>query len=96
MKEQRHAQKLSQAKLAEKADTSSHYIGMIEMEKKFPTPEMLAKIASALKIDTPELFSTRSYPSETADSIKKFQELVMSDIEKVISYRLKELEPEQQ
>jgi transcriptional regulator with XRE-family HTH domain len=47
--------------LAEKVDTSTHYMGMIESEKKFPTPEMLERIAAALEIDAPVLFSTKSY-----------------------------------
>jgi transcriptional regulator with XRE-family HTH domain len=49
---------LSQAKLAEKVDTSTHYIGMIETKKNFPSPEMLERIAAALGIDTIDLFCT--------------------------------------
>jgi transcriptional regulator with XRE-family HTH domain len=30
---------------------------MIELEKKFPSPEMLEKLAAALEIDPPELFA---------------------------------------
>lgn len=38
MKVQRHLLGISQAKLAEKVKTSAHYIGMIELERKFPMP----------------------------------------------------------
>jgi hypothetical protein len=53
---------------------------------------MMERIAAALEIDSPALFSTKSYPSDTEKTAKKFQELVIADIEKVISARLKELE----
>jgi transcriptional regulator with XRE-family HTH domain len=92
MKVQRHILQLSQAKLAEKVNTSAHYIGMIELERKFPSPEMLERIAAALEIDAPDLFSTNWRPDERADSRKKFRDLVISDIDKVICSRLKELD----
>jgi transcriptional regulator with XRE-family HTH domain len=47
----------SQAFLAEKTGASTHYIGMLEMKTKFPSSEMIQKLASALKIDPTELFS---------------------------------------
>jgi len=53
----RNACGLSQAKLAEKADTATNYIAAIEAGRRFPSVEMLEKIAFALGIDTPELFS---------------------------------------
>jgi transcriptional regulator with XRE-family HTH domain len=94
MKELRHSLRLSQAKLAEKAETSTHYIGMIELCRKFPSPEMLERIAAALEIDSPELFSTKLYrqPNRT----QEFQDVVLSDIEKIISYRIKEIGLENQ
>ena len=48
----------SQSKLAERVDTSTNYISAIEAGRRFPSAEMLEKIAIALGIDTPELFST--------------------------------------
>ena len=92
MKVQRQILGISQAKLAEKVNTSTHYIGMIESEKKFPTPEMLERIAAALEIDAPALFSLKSYPVSESGTIVKFQEQVLNDIEQVIAYRVKELE----
>jgi len=92
MKVQRQVLGITQAKLAEKVNTSTHYIGMIESEKKFPTPEMLERIAAALEIDAPALFSLKSYPSSEAGSVAKFQEQVLNDIAQVIAYRVKELE----
>jgi len=92
MKVQRQVLGISQAKLAEKISTSTHYIGMIESEKKFPTPEMLERIAAALEIDAPLLFSLKSYPSSETGTTAKFQEHVLNDIAQVIAYRVKELE----
>jgi len=51
---------ISQSKLAEQVDTSTNYISAIEAGRRFPSVEMLEKIALALKIDTPELFSTKN------------------------------------
>jgi transcriptional regulator with XRE-family HTH domain len=91
MKERRRALNLSQAKLAEKIGTSAHYIGTIEVGKKFPSPEMLQKIAQALEIDTPELFSTRLYPSKTSGTMEKFQSQIIAEISQVITQRVTEL-----
>ncbi|WP_245535071.1 helix-turn-helix domain-containing protein [Leadbettera azotonutricia] len=93
MKEQRRISGISQAKLAEKVNTSTHYIGMIETGKKFPSPEMLERIAAALAIDSPDLFSKKDY---SPDAIKKFEEQVLQDIENVMAARLKELQQDTQ
>jgi transcriptional regulator with XRE-family HTH domain len=85
MKVQRQVLEITQAKLAEKVSTSTHYIGMIESEKKFPTPEMLERIAAALEIDAPALFSLKSYPATEAGTIAKFQEQLLNDIAQVIT-----------
>ena len=77
IKERRRILGISQAKLAEKVSTSTHYIGQIEQKNKFPSPEMLERIAAALEIDSPQLFSMDSF-SDTA--IKRFQEGVLSDL----------------
>jgi transcriptional regulator with XRE-family HTH domain len=91
MKDQRHILGITQEQLAERVRTSTNYIGMIESKKKFPTPEMLERIADALEIDAPALFSTKSYPSSATGTLEKFQERVLNDISSVISYRIKEL-----
>jgi transcriptional regulator with XRE-family HTH domain len=77
MKEQRRVLGITQAQLAEKVGTSTHYIGQIELKNKFPTPEMLERIAAALEIDSPHLFSMASFPAE---AIKSFQEGILSDV----------------
>jgi transcriptional regulator with XRE-family HTH domain len=107
MKEKRRILGISQAKLAEKADTSTQYVAMIELEKKFPSPEMLERLAAALEIDPTELFSM---PPSPAGTLKKLHTAVLADIEEaagaaveqavkeavrgVIAKHLKELEGE--
>jgi transcriptional regulator with XRE-family HTH domain len=50
---------LSQSKLAELVDTATNYISAIEAGRRFPSVEVLEKIAKALGIDTPDLFSIK-------------------------------------
>jgi transcriptional regulator with XRE-family HTH domain len=79
---------LSQAKLAEKVKTAPNYIALIEMGKRFPSPQMLDRIANALEIDSPQLFSGK--PSEE-EFIQKLRENIIADIDRVIKDRLDEL-----
>jgi transcriptional regulator with XRE-family HTH domain len=60
MKKYRKIQGISQEKLAEKMKTAPNYIAMIEVGKKFPSASMLERIAQALNVDTPELFTTNT------------------------------------
>jgi transcriptional regulator with XRE-family HTH domain len=79
---------LSQSKLADRVNTATNYIGMIEAAKKFPSPEMMVKIAEALQIDTLELFSAKPIPLDT--SIEKLRKEILSDVKKLVSERLNE------
>jgi transcriptional regulator with XRE-family HTH domain len=88
MRKRRHTLGFSQAMLAEKANTAPTYIAMIELEKKFPSVEMLERIAEALELDTMELFSAKPM---SEDAIKKLHKAVLLDFEKIITKKLKEL-----
>lgn len=48
LKEYRRKSGFSQEKLAEKAGISSNYLSMVEISRKFPTPEMLDRLAHTL------------------------------------------------
>ena len=85
MKERRRALKMTQYRLAERAETSNHFIAMIENQRKYPSPEMMQRIAAGLELDTPELFSMKTFPSET---IKKYQKEVLKTIGKVTNQML--------
>jgi transcriptional regulator with XRE-family HTH domain len=80
MKEQRRILGISQAQLAERVNTSAHYISQIEQKNKFPSPEMLERIAAALEIDSTRLFSLFSKDSFTDEAVQQFQEGVLSDV----------------
>jgi transcriptional regulator with XRE-family HTH domain len=82
MREKRRILGISQAKLARKAGTSTQYVAMIELEKKFPSPEMLERLAAALEIDPPELFSM---PPSPAGTLRKLHEAVLTDIEREVA-----------
>ena len=88
MKVYRGALGLSQAKLAELVNTAANYIALIETGKRFPSPQMLERIADALRVDTTQLFSKKP---EEEEFIRAFCEHLVSDIEQVIANRLKEL-----
>jgi transcriptional regulator with XRE-family HTH domain len=93
LKAYRHALGWSQAKLAEKVNTSAHYIGMIETRVKFPSPEMMERLAAALNIDAPDLFRTEIDPAAT---IKSLRMEVLTDIgglvERFVAEKVKEFE----
>jgi len=56
MKKYRKKRGLSQMKLAEMLNTSTSYIGEIEINSKVPSMEMVEKIANALNIEPFRLF----------------------------------------
>jgi len=79
----RNACGLSQSKLAEKADTATNYISAIESGRRFPSVEMLEKIAFVLGIDTPELFSIK--PVQFDSTKKELEEKIWQNIGQNIS-----------
>jgi transcriptional regulator with XRE-family HTH domain len=56
MKKYRKKRQLSQMKLAEMLNTSTSYIGEIEINSKVPSMEMVEKIAKALNVEPFRLF----------------------------------------
>jgi len=92
IKERRHILGLSQEKLAEKVNTAPTYIAMIELEKRSPSLEMLERIAGALNIDPPDLFTKTTYHVE---KISKFHESVLDDFNEVLSRRIDEFKKNQ-
>ena len=79
-----HRQRLSitQPELAERANISTNFIGMIEQKRKFPAPEMLDRIAAALEIDTFELFATSASPQA---ELRKLHKEILADLDRAIS-----------
>jgi transcriptional regulator with XRE-family HTH domain len=89
IRDRRYVLGLSQAKLAEAAGIATAYVAMIELEKKFPSVNVLERLASALKIDPTELFSKACYPKE---AILELHKAVLKDIESVVKGYIKEFE----
>ena len=81
IKKRRQILGISQLELAEKIGTSTQYIGQIEQNKKFPSPEMLERIAEALEVDSPQLFSMEAY---SQDAINKFRGLLKESLKKAL------------
>ena len=87
MRTYRTAQGFTQAYLAEKVETSTHYIGMIENRSKFPSPEMIERIAFALGIDTTDLFTAEK---EAPEAIKTYRKATINDVKSLLERFLDE------
>ena len=73
---------ITQPELAERANISTNFIGMIEQKRKFPAPEVLERIAAALEIETSELFTTSASPQA---ELKKLHKEILADLDRAIS-----------
>ena len=82
MKAYRQKLRLTQPELAERANISTNFIGMIEQKRKFPAPEMLERIAAALEIEPSDLFSPSASP-ET--ELRKLHKEILADLGQAIS-----------
>jgi len=82
MKIHRQRLGLTQPDLAERSNISTNFIGMIEQKRKFPAPEMLDRIATALEIETFELFATSASPQ---NELKKLHKEILTDLDRAIS-----------
>ena len=93
LKQFRQARGWSQAYLAEKTETSTNYIGMLENSVKFPSSEMVQRLAYALDIDPTDLFSKEIDPIST---MKRYQKAALEDIQvllnRLINEKIQQLE----
>jgi len=71
IKEYRRKYGLSQDKLAELAGISSQYLATVETCRKFPTPEMLDRLAEALSLETHELFASAPTPQDELEKLRQ-------------------------
>jgi len=81
IKEYRKKLGITQSMLAEKAAVSVNFVGMIEQKRKFPAPEMLDRIATALEVETSELFTTSVSPIA---ELKKLHKEILTDLDRAI------------
>jgi len=80
---------ISQAILAEKVDITDNYIALIETGKRFPSVNMLERIAEALEKDTLDLFSLNHYIHQKKSALRT---KILSDIDAILTVRLNETE----
>jgi len=90
IKENRRKNGLSQDKLAEKAGISTPFVAMIEVSRKFPTPDVLDSIAKALNVKTWQLFAVPPPLGEEMerlhnDIVKNIEQVVANAVEKALS-----------
>ena len=81
IKEYRYKYGFSQDKLAELASISSQYLATVETCRKFPTPEVLDRLAEALNVETYELFSYASTPQK---ELEKLRQDIIEEVVKTI------------
>ena len=93
LKKNRRRLGITQPELAEQAGLSTHYLGMIEIARNFPTADVLDRLAAALGIRSNELFSVADSPEIAMEQLQKEflgkldQKLVNFD--QVIEYAVK-------
>jgi transcriptional regulator with XRE-family HTH domain len=77
----------SQDKLAELAGISSQYLATVETCRKFPTPEVLDRLAEALGIETHELFTFDPTPQ---NELERLRQEIKNDIENSFGEKLEQ------
>jgi len=71
LKENRRRLGITQGELAERANLSTHYLAMIEIARKFPTADVLDRLAASLSINPHELFSVDISPKRAMEQLQQ-------------------------
>ena len=87
LKENRQKCGFTQEKLAEKAGISANYLSMVEVSKKFPTPEMLDRLANALNIETFQLFDASA---TTEGALIHLEKSIINNIKQLVKETVRE------
>jgi len=85
IKENRRKKGLTQEKLAEKANMSLHYLAILELARKFPSGEMLERLAKALEIEPYEFFTIAPSPQ---DELEQLRREIINDIKNAFGERI--------
>jgi transcriptional regulator with XRE-family HTH domain len=88
LKAYRNSLGLSQARLAEMINMATNYLGLIEAGKKFPSADMIEKIAAALDRDSVELFTLMPIQQD-------WKECILMKIETLIDKEIKVLQKDE-
>jgi transcriptional regulator with XRE-family HTH domain len=76
----------SQADLAEKADISNIFLSNIERGVKFPKPEIMSRIATALEVEVFELFKADVVPASEKDTMNRLASDIHRNIDEVFKH----------
>jgi transcriptional regulator with XRE-family HTH domain len=87
IKENRRKKGLTQEKLAEMADMSLNYLAILELARKFPSGEMLERLAEVLEIEPHELFLVESSPK---NELEQLRNEIKNDINNALGERLEQ------
>jgi transcriptional regulator with XRE-family HTH domain len=87
LRKKRRKRGLTQEKLAEKVEMSLQYLALLEMGRKFPSGEMLEKLATALDIETYELLAVA--PSAT-NELERLHQTIIADMKQIVKEAIKE------
>jgi len=71
LKKYRRRLGITQPELAEMAGMSRQYLAVLEIAQKFPTDDMIVRLATALDIQPHELFSVTGVPENAVDRLQK-------------------------
>jgi len=83
LREYRKERGISQAILAEKCETSTSYIGQIEIGNRFPSLEMIEKMAVALHVK-PYLFFCDADENTEDKPLRKKPKAISDDVKKTL------------
>jgi transcriptional regulator with XRE-family HTH domain len=94
LKKKRKKCGLSQAKLAEMVNVSTHHIATIETARNYPTLDLVERMANALDIEIYELFINPLSPHEEMERLyqttaKNIEQIVTNAIEKTLTTQYK-------
>jgi transcriptional regulator with XRE-family HTH domain len=87
IRENRRKKGLTQEKLAEMADMSLNYLAILELARKFPSGEMLERLAEVLEIEPHELFLVAASPQ---NELEQLRHEIKSDINNTFGERLEQ------
>jgi transcriptional regulator with XRE-family HTH domain len=82
LKKKRRQCGFTQAQLAEKADVSTHHIGMIELSRNYPTMELVERLADALNIEIYELFVEDPPPPN--EELEQLRQEIKDDMKQML------------
>jgi len=85
LKENRRRLGITQPQLAERAGMSTQYLAMIEIARKFPTADILERLAAALGINPNELFSVAVSPER---ALEQMQQLILANMDQAMEQAL--------